>query len=76
LIDYIALGQAITTGGAIVALTWVIREVLSDRGSLVPRWVHAALQKDRDEWRGLALKGTTLAERATKVAAATAAKAE
>lgn len=34
------LAQAITTGGAIVVLVWVIRNLIGKNGDLAARWSH------------------------------------
>jgi len=62
------LVQAITTGGAIVVLVWVLRHLISERGDMVPRWALADEQKEKDEWKAIALSALKVAETGTKVA--------
>ncbi len=62
------LVQAVTTGGAIVVLLWVVRQLNSEKGDMVPRWALTNEQKVSKDWKDIALGALNVAENGTSVA--------
>jgi len=58
--------QMIREGGSLALLIFVV--VGGMRGVYIWRWVYDKLEKDRDEWKRIALSSTTLADRAVEIA--------
>lgn len=62
-------GQIVTTGGSLVALAWVIINLVGDKGSLAPRW-------SQEQERQARIDAERRADRTLDVAEAAMAAAE
>lgn len=63
--DVQAIVTIIRDGGIIGLLVLIVASFF--KGWAVPGWLFREVQDERDSWRGLALKGTHLAERGTEL---------